>query len=95
MPESALAEAMVFRVLQACKVNPVVADTPGIGGPDFCCLDGTPQSFMVEATSLLPERVTKESHILVEQVAQPLQEHHAEDVFLVLPSVITEAQPPP
>ena len=62
-PESALAEAMVFRVLQSCKVNPLVADTPGLGGPDFRCLDGTPQTFMVEATSLLPERVTKVSHV--------------------------------
>jgi len=61
--ESALAEAVIFRVLQACKVNPVVADTPGVGGPDFRCLGGTPQQFMVEATSLLPERVTTESHI--------------------------------
>lgn len=62
-PESALAEALVFRALQACKVNPAVVDKPGKGGPDFLCLAGTPQQFMVEATSLLPERITKETAI--------------------------------
>ena len=62
-PESALAEAIVFRVLQACKVDPIVADAPGIGGPDFLCLRGKPLEFMVEATSLIPERVTERSNI--------------------------------
>jgi hypothetical protein len=62
-PESALAEAIVFRVLQACKVDPTVADSPGVGGPDFQCLEGKPNAFMAEATSLLPERVTKKSNI--------------------------------
>lgn len=58
-PESALVEAMVFRVLQYCRVDLVVADAPGVGGPDFLCLQEKPQAFMVEATSLLPERVTQ------------------------------------
>lgn len=62
-PESALAEAMVFRVLQYCKVEPVVVDTPNVGGPDFSCLTGKPQEFMVEATSLSPDRVTERSNI--------------------------------
>jgi hypothetical protein len=62
-PESALAEAMVFRVLQYCKVDPVVVDKPNVGGPDFSCLHGKPQEFMVEATSLLPERVAEKSNI--------------------------------
>jgi hypothetical protein len=62
-PESALAEAMVFRVLQACKVDPVIADKPGVGGPDFHCLAGKPNVFMVEATSLLPKRVTEKSNL--------------------------------
>jgi hypothetical protein len=62
-PESALAEAMVFRVLQASKVGPGVVDAPGVGGPDFSCLRGVPQEFLVEATSLLPERVTEKSNI--------------------------------
>jgi hypothetical protein len=62
-PESALAEAMVFRALQACKVDPVLADAPGVGGPDFRSLHGKPQEFMVEATSLLPKRVTEKSNI--------------------------------
>lgn len=62
-PESALAEAMVFRVLQSCKVDPVVVDAPGVGGPDFSCLRGRPREFKVEATSLLPERVTEKSNL--------------------------------
>jgi hypothetical protein len=62
-PESALAEAMVFRVLQFCKVGPVVADAPGGGGPDFLCLYEKPDAFMVEATSPTPDRVTKVSSI--------------------------------
>ena len=62
-PESALAEAVVFRVLQACKVDPVVADKPGIGGPGFHCLHGKPNAFMVESTSLLPKRVTEKSNL--------------------------------
>jgi len=62
-PESALAEAMVFRVLQYSKVDPVVADAPGEGGPDFICLHDKPEAFMVEATSPTPERVTKVSNI--------------------------------
>ena len=62
-PESAVAEAMVFRVLLACKVDPMFVDAPGVGGPDFSCLRGKPQEFMVEATSLLPERVTEKSNI--------------------------------
>jgi hypothetical protein len=61
--ESAVAEAMVFRVLQACRVDPAVADAPGVGGPDFRCLQGKPREFMVEATSLLPDRVTKVSNV--------------------------------
>lgn len=61
--ESAVAEAIVFRVLQACKVDPIVADIPGVGGPDFHCLRGKPNAFMVEATSLLPARVTEKSNI--------------------------------
>ena len=62
-PESALAEAIVFRVLQYCKVDPLVVDKPNVGGPDFSCLQGKPQEFMVEATSLLPQRVTEKSNI--------------------------------
>jgi len=30
----ALRAPVVFRVLQACKVDPALADAPGIGGPD-------------------------------------------------------------
>jgi hypothetical protein len=62
-PESALAEAVVFRVLQTCNVNPVVADVPGAGGPDFLCAGGTADQFLVEATSFTPEKVTKDTNI--------------------------------
>jgi hypothetical protein len=62
-PESALAEAMVFRILQTCKVDPIVADAPGVGGPDFLCLQAKPKEFVVEATSPLPDRVTQVSNI--------------------------------
>ena len=54
---------MVFRVLQACKVVPVGGDVPGVGGPDFSCLRGKPREFMVEATSVLPERLIEKSNI--------------------------------
>jgi hypothetical protein len=57
-----LAETMVFRVLQAYKVDPTVADAPGVGRPDFQCLRKA-QRIMAEATSLLPERVTEKSNI--------------------------------
>jgi hypothetical protein len=62
-PESALAEAMVFRALQSCKVFPPLLTRRVLEGPDFLCLEGKPQEFMVEATSLLPDRVTKISNI--------------------------------
>ena len=42
-PQSARAEATVFRVLQACKVDPVVADAKRIGGPGVLCLEGKTQ----------------------------------------------------
>jgi len=62
-PESALAEAMVFRVLQACKADPVVVDAPGVGGPDFLMPQRKAAGVRWEATSLLPERVTEKSNI--------------------------------
>jgi hypothetical protein len=49
--------------LQSCKIDPVVVDAPGVGDPDFSCLRGKPHEFVVEATSLLPERVTEKSNI--------------------------------
>lgn len=60
-PESAIAEAMVFRVLQACKVKPDVADKPNAGGPDFLCDGGVYGKFMVEATSFTPDKVTRDT----------------------------------
>ncbi len=41
----------------------IVADAPGTRGPEFLCLQTKPQEFMVEVTSLLPERVTEKSNI--------------------------------
>jgi hypothetical protein len=63
MPESAMAEAAVFRVLQACHADPEVDDLPGEGGPDFLCCKGTADQFKVEATSFHPTKVTKDTCI--------------------------------
>jgi hypothetical protein len=49
-PESAMAEAAIFRVLQQCGAEPEVADMVNKGGPDFRCVPRTPGQFMVEAT---------------------------------------------
>jgi hypothetical protein len=52
-----------FSRLAGLGVDPILADAPGVGGPDFLCLQGKPKEFMVEATSLLPNRVTQVSNI--------------------------------
>ena len=62
-PESALAEAAVFRVLQACGVNPAVADMLNDGGPDFRCTGDQSGTFMVEATSFQLDKVTRDTGI--------------------------------
>lgn len=60
-PESALAEAAIFRVLQGCGVSPEVADVPNSGGPDFRCTGDQSGQFMVEATSFQPEKITRDT----------------------------------
>jgi hypothetical protein len=62
-PESALAEAMTFSVLQQCGVKPEIADQLNIGGPDFRCTGIRGEQFMVEATSFEPDKVTKDTSI--------------------------------
>jgi hypothetical protein len=70
-PEAALAEAIVFAMLQHLAVHPEVHEQAGTGGVDFICsrpcgplikTSARPR-FMVEATSLSPEAVTERSHI--------------------------------
>jgi hypothetical protein len=69
-PEAALAEAVVFSILQGFRVRPEINDKPGTGGADFICSASgggifaflkppSPESqFIVEATSLDAEAVT-------------------------------------
>jgi len=69
--EAAIAEAVVFGMLQGFNVDPQIHDQPNSGGPDFiCCAYRGPLAprqpedrFVVEATSLDPEAVTGRSHI--------------------------------
>jgi hypothetical protein len=69
--EAAIAEAVVFGILQGFKVDPQIHDQPNSGGPDFiCCAYRGPLAprrpedrFVVEATSLDPDAVTDRSHI--------------------------------
>jgi len=59
--DSAVAEAIVFSLLRAERLEPVVAEVLGSGGPDFLCLGGSPRAFFVEATSLEAEAVVERS----------------------------------
>jgi hypothetical protein len=69
--EAALAEAIVFRMLQTLQVRPEVHDQPQIGGADFICYcprgplrKPVPEDrFVVEATSLSLDAVTNRSGI--------------------------------
>lgn len=70
-PEAAMAEAIVFGVLQGFHLEPTINDAPGTGGADFvCCGYRGPlmphqeeDRFVVEATSLDLEAVTGRSEI--------------------------------
>src|SRR5580698_11423563 len=65
-PDAALAEAVVFRMLQTMSVRPEIHDQPQKGGPDFICYCNrgplhkpiSEDRFIVEATSLTPDTVT-------------------------------------
>lgn len=69
--EAAVAEAVVFVMLQGFDVDPRISDEVGTGGPDFICCarrghlaKRTLQNrFVVEATSLSPEAVSNRSKI--------------------------------
>lgn len=66
--EAAMAEAVVFGILQQLQLNPRIADKPGIGGCDFLCeyqpnrinRDGSFQ-IIVEATTLEPNAIAMNS----------------------------------
>lgn len=67
-PEAAMAEAIVFGVLQQLQLYPVIADEPGKGGGDFLCkyrpirfTDSGSWSLVVEATTLEPTSVERSS----------------------------------
>ncbi len=61
--EAALAEAVIFSILQQCCVKPEIADQLNKGGPDFRCTGIRGAQFMVEATSFEPDKVTKDTSI--------------------------------
>jgi hypothetical protein len=68
--EAALAEAMVFRILQHFGCHPELHDHESTGGADFLCrpsrgiFKANPaDEFVVEATSLNPDAVTERSGI--------------------------------
>lgn len=69
--ESAVAEAIVFGMLQGLGVDPQINDDSPMGGADFLCcasrgplVNRTPSNqFMVEATSLSRDAVTGQSGI--------------------------------
>jgi hypothetical protein len=69
--EAAIAEAVVFGILQGFNVDPQINDAPNTGGPDFiCCAYRGPlmprlqeDRFVVEATSLDPVAVSDRSHV--------------------------------
>ena len=59
--KSAEAEAIVFSLLRAEKLNPDIFEDPGTGGPDFRCDLSPGESFLVEVTSLDSASVSKKS----------------------------------
>lgn len=59
--KSAEAEAIMFSLLRAEKLNPDVFENPGTGGPDFRCNLSSGESFLVEVTSLDSTSVSKKS----------------------------------
>ena len=62
--ESAIAEAIVFRMLQTLGLRPELHERVGTGGADFLCGGPSPANqIIVEATSLDPEAVTKRSNL--------------------------------
>jgi hypothetical protein len=61
--KAAEAEAVVFSLLRAEKLNPDIHEDPSSGGPDFCCTPSPGKSFLVEVTSLDSASVSKKSHL--------------------------------
>jgi hypothetical protein len=59
--KSAEAEAIMFSLLRAEKLNPDIFEDPGTGGPDFRCDLSPGESFLVEVTSLDSASVSKKS----------------------------------
>jgi hypothetical protein len=59
--KAAEAEAIVFSLLRAERLNPDIFEDPGTGGPDFRCNPSLGESFLLEVTSLDSESVSKKS----------------------------------
>ncbi|MFZ1009909.1 MAG: hypothetical protein WAN65_23935 [Candidatus Sulfotelmatobacter sp.] len=61
--KAAEAEAVVFSLLRAEKLNPDIYEDPSTGGPDFCCTPSSGESFLLEVTSLDSASVSKKSSL--------------------------------
>jgi hypothetical protein len=59
--KAAEAEAVVFSLLRAEKLNPDIYEDPSTGGPDFCCTSSSGERFLLEVTSLDSASVSKKS----------------------------------
>jgi threonine dehydrogenase-like Zn-dependent dehydrogenase len=67
-PEAALAEAMVFGMLQQLRLRPTIGDEPGIGGADFLCTYGPIVFTDVGARELIVEQ-PRWSRLLSKEIA--------------------------
>lgn len=61
--KAAEAEAVVFSLLRAEKLNPDIYEDPSSGGPDFCCTPSPGKSFLLEVTSLDSASVSEKSRL--------------------------------
>lgn len=60
-PEAADAEAIVFSILHAKRLNPKPAEIIGTGGVDFHCRPVGRPEFVVEVTAILRETISRHS----------------------------------
>lgn len=61
--KAAEAEAVMFSLARAAKLNPEIFEDPGTGGPDFRCNPLPGESFLLEVTSLDSVAVSKKSDL--------------------------------
>lgn len=60
-PDAAKAEAVVFSWLRQRRLEPQVAESPSVGGPDCLCVPNGGQPLLVEVTALNREAVGRRS----------------------------------